>query len=632
MRETRFRRVLALAAVLALPVAAAAVERSEIPARYQWNLTDLYPDEPAWVAAKQDLVASIAKLGQWQGKLGSSPATLLAAMTDWEQVNLKLDRLYSYANQLSDQDTRVSRPLQMKQEAIQVYTELQTATSFVRPEVIGVGRAKIDSFLAAEPKLAPYRMFFDDILRAAPHTLSPQEEKIVARASVMAGTGGSVQTVFTNAELPFPEVTLSTGETVRLDASGYTTHRASPVKADRDKVFAAFFGRYGEFGRTLATTLNAEVQSHVYTKDVRRFPSSLEAALFDYNIPKSVYTRLIADVHANLPTLHRYLRLRQRIMGLAELGYEDLYAPIVSSVDLEFSPEQARQLTLDSFAPLGTPYVEALRKGYESGWVDFMPSTGKRSGAYSTGVYGVHPYQLLNFNGTWSEVSTLAHESGHSMHTYLAYASQPYATSNYSIFVAEVASTLNENLLFRHVLGQAKDDATRLYLLSSHLDRLRTTLFRQTLFAEFELSIHEAVERGEPLTKESLDALYLGLLRRYYGSEQGVVKVADTYAAEWAFIPHFYRNFYVYQYATSMIGGMMLAENIVGREAVESGRAIQGRDAYLRMLSAGSSKYPIDLLREAGVDMTASQPFEAAMREMNRVMDEMERIYARQQK
>jgi oligoendopeptidase F len=273
-----------------------------------------------------------------------------------------------------------------------------------------------------------------------------------------------------------------------------------------------------------------------------------------------------------------------------------------------------------------------LRKGYAAGWVDFLPSTGKRSGAYSTGVYGVHPYQLLNFNGAWDDVSTLAHESGHSMHTYLAAASQPYPTYDYSIFVAEVASTLNENLLFHHALERAGDDRTRLFLLSSYLDTLRTTLFRQTLFAEFELRIHAMVEKGEPLTGEALSKLYLELLRQYYGHDQGVVTVADAYGAEWAYIPHFYRNFYVYQYATSMIGGMTLAENIIGKAAVKSKRSGAGRDAYLNMLKAGSSKYPVELLKDAGVDMTTSQPFEAAMREMNRIMDEMERIYARQKR
>jgi len=608
---------------------AKAVERSDIPNKYQWDMKDLYIDEEAWAAAKQALVKDIPSLSQWQGKLGASAASLLDGMSAWEGVSRRVDRLYAYASQLYDQDTRVSRHQQMQSEAAQVYADFQSATAFMRPEILALGKTTIDKYLAEQPKLGQYRMYFDDILRAAPHTLSSGEEKVFAQASVMAQAGGDVRSVFTSADLPWPEITLANGEKVRLDAAAYTKYRASPNKAERDAVFKAFFGSYGGFTRTLATTLNAHVQSHVVAKNVHKFDSSLDAALFDYNIPRTVYTQLLADVHSNLPTLHRYLRLRQKIMGLPQLGYEDLYAPIVQSVDLQYTPEQAQALTLESFAPLGSGYVETLRKGYAEHWVDFMPNTGKSPGAYSNTVYGVHPYQLLNFNGAWDDVSTLAHESGHSMHSYLASASQPYATAGYSTFVAEVASTLNENLLLHHMLDQTKDDATRLFLLSSYLDNMRTTLFRQVLFAEFELKIHEAVERGEPLTGEGLNKEYLALLRQYYGHDQGVVKVDEAYGAEWAYIPHFYRNFYVYQYATSMIGGMSLAEGIIGKDAVKSGRATKNRDAYITMLSSGSVKYPIDLLKDAGVDMTTSQPFNAAIREMNTIMDEIERIYAR---
>ncbi len=623
-----FRALFALSAlVLTLPVQA--LERSEVPARYQWDLKDLYVDEAAWVAAKQELVQSLPALGAWQGKLGASAASLLDGMTAWEQASRRVDRLYAYAFQLYDQDTRVGRNLQMQQEMSQVYSSFQSTTSFMRPEILALGRDRIDAYLAAEPKLGQYRMFFDDILRAAPHTLTPAEEKVYARMAVLGEAGGTLQSVFRSADLPFPEVTFSTGEKVRLDAAAYSKWRASPVKADRDLAFKAFWTAYNQYTRTFATALNAHVQSHVTSKDVRNFPTALDAALFDYNIPRNVYSRLLDDVHANLPTLHRYLKLRQKIMGVEQLGYEDLYAPIVQQVDLQYTPEQGMQMTLDSFAPLGAEYVATLRKGYADRWVDFMPNTGKSPGAYSNTVYGVHPYQLLNFNGAWEDVSTLAHESGHSMHSFLSSAKQPYATHSYSTFVAEVASTLNENLLLHHVLDQTQDDRTRLFLLSSYLDSMRTTLFRQTLFAEFELKIHEMVERGEPLTADALNQLYLGLLRQYYGHDAGVVQVDELYGAEWAFIPHFYSNFYVYQYATSMIGGMSLADGMIGKDAVKSGKAQQNRDAYLRLMSAGSSKYPMELLKDAGVDMSTSEPFKAAMREMNRIMDEIERIYAR---
>jgi oligoendopeptidase F len=618
-------------AIFALVVAgsAQALERTEVPARYQWDLKDLYVDDAAWVAGKQELVQSLPSLGAWQGKLGASADSLLEGMIAWELASRRADRLYAYAFQLYSQDTRVARSMQMQQEMLQVYNQFQSKVSFMRPEILAVGREKIDAFLAAEPRLRQYRMYFDDILRAAPHTLSPAEEQVFTRMSSLGATGSTVQSVFRSADMPFPEITLSSGEKVRLDAAGYEKYRASSNKVDRDAAFKAFWTRYNEFTRTYAATLNAAVEASVAHRDVRRFPTTLDASLFDYNIPRSVYTQLLADVNANLPTLHRYLRLRQKIMGLPQLGYEDLYAPIVQQVHLEWTPEQAMALTLDSFAPLGKDYVAVLRQGYADRWVDFMPNTGKSPGAFSNTVYGVHPYQLTNFNGAWNDVSTLAHESGHSMHSYLSNAKQPYATANYSLFVAEVASTLNENLLFHHALDQTKDDRTRLFLLASYLDSMRTTLFRQTLFAEFEMKMHEAVERGEALTGESLSRMYLELLRRYYGHDQGVMKVDELYAAEWAYIPHFYRPFYVYQYATSMIGGMQLADGMIGKAAVKSGKATASRAAYLRLMEAGSSKYPIELLQDAGVDMTTSGPFNAAMREMNAIMDEIERIYAR---
>ncbi|MDH4165226.1 MAG: oligoendopeptidase F [Gammaproteobacteria bacterium] len=617
-------------AIFALVVTgpAQALERTEVPARYQWDLKDLYVDDAAWVAGKQELVQSLPAVGAWQGKLGESAASLREGMAAWELASRRADRLYAYAFQLYSQDTRVARSMQMQQEMLQVYNQFQSKVAFMRPEILAIGREKIDAFLAAEPRLRQYRMYFDDILRAAPHTLSPAEEQVFTRMSSLGATGSTVQSVFRSADMPFPEITLSSGEKVRLDAAGYDKYRASSNKVDRDAAFKAFWTRYNEFTRTYAATLNAAVEASVAHRDVRRFPTTLDASLFDYNIPRSVYTQLLADVNANLPTLHRYLKLRQKIMGLPQLGYEDLYAPIVQQVDLEWTPEQAMALTLDSFAPLGKDYVAVLRRGYADRWVDFMPNTGKSPGAFSNTVYGVHPYQLTNFNGAWNDVSTLAHESGHSMHSYLSNAKQPYATANYSLFVAEVASTLNENLLFHHALDQTKDDRTRLFLLASYLDSMRTTLFRQTLFAEFEMKMHEAVERGEALTGESLNRMYLELLRRYYGHDQGVMKVDELYAAEWAYIPHFYRPFYVYQYATSMIGGMQLADGMIGKAAVRSGKATASRAAYLRLMEAGSSKYPIELLQDAGVDMTTSGPFNAAMREMNAIMDEIERIYA----
>jgi oligoendopeptidase F len=411
---------------------------------------------------------------------------------------------------------------------------------------------------------------------------------------------------------------------VRLDDAAYTKYRQAANRADRDTVFRVFWRAHRDFQGTYAAALNAQVQAHIFDRDVHKYSTCLENALFGDNIPPKVYTQLLADVHANLPTLHRYLKLRQRMMGLKELRYEDLYAPIVSEVKMSFTPDEAMKATLESLAPLGPAYVDTLRKGFASRWIDWLPSTGKSSGAYSTGAYGVHPYQLQNFTGLYDEVGTLAHESGHSMHTFLADQHQPYVTHDYATFVAEVASTLNENLLFHYMLDRTKDKAARLHVLGSYLDNLRGTLFRQTMFAEFELKLHEMAEKDETPSGENLSELYLGIVRTYYGHDQGVCKVDSLYSVEWSYIPHFFYDFYVYQYATSIVASTALANGI--RDEAATGKGTKKRDAYLTMLGSGSSKYPIDLLKDAGVDMTTSAPFQASIKEMISVMDEMDKL------
>ncbi len=600
--------------------AAPAAERAQIPEKYKWNTSDLYPDETAWKKAKDDIAARIPKLAQFQGKLGGSADAFHSALSFLMALDLDLTRLGTYASMRSDEDTRVSGPREMKAFTEDLGVKFAAAVSFLRPEILALGEVKVKGFIKADKRLEPYAPWLDDILRYAPHTMSAPEEKVSAEAAIMAEGASNAYTTFTNADMPYPEVALKSGEKVRLDASAYTKHRAAADRDDRKLVFKTFWTRYKEFERTLGATLDANVKTHIFSKNVRKYGSCLEAALFNSNVPTKVYTQLVKDVHANLPTLHRYLKLRQKMMGLQDLGYEDLYAPIVRKAELSYTPEQAMDLVLKAVAPLGPAYAADLKKSFDSRWVDFMPTPGKRSGAYSTGVYGVHPYQLQNFTGLYEEVSTLAHESGHSIHTYLSDKNQPYPTHDYKIFVAEVASTLNENLLLNHMLGQTKDKDARLFLLGSHLEGLRTTLFRQTLFAEFELKIHEMAEKGEPLVGEKLTELYRGLLKEYYGHDRGVCRIDDLYGIEWAYIPHFYYNFYVYQYATSITAAAQIAANIRADKTAKS------RDAYLKMLSAGSSKYPIDLLRDAGVDMLGSGPFNAAIKEMNATMDEMEKL------
>ncbi len=613
---------------LALSLAAgftAGAERATIDDKYKWKVTDVYPSDEAWRAAKDELAKRIPELAKFQGRLGESAATLYDAFAARSEADRRLARLQVYASMRADEDTRSQSYMAMQQEIEKLGVDYGAATAYLRPEVLALGQEKVKAFVAAEARLAPYAIVLDEIVRWAPHTLSPAEEQIVAKTDDLAGAGGSIRGVFSNAELPFPTVTLSTGDSLRLDPATFGRCRALPEREDRLKVFRAYFSTYKQYEGTYGTMLNAHVKSHVFEKEVRRFDSCLASALFASNIPTPVYSQLLRDVHANLPTLHRYLKLRQKMMGLDELRYEDLYAPIVKKVDLKFTPEETQELVVAAVAPLGPDYAATLRRAFAERWIDWMPSTGKRSGAYSTGIYDVHPYQLLNFTGLYDDVSTVAHEGGHGMHSYSSSQGQPYPTWRYRTFVAEVASTLNEALLQDYMLQRTKELDTRLFLLGSRLEDLRQTLFRQVLFAEFELKAHELVERGEPLTGEKLTQLYLGLLKDYYGDAAGVCKVDDLYGVEWALVPHFYREFYVYQYATSIVASASLADGILAEAKATKGKAPR-RDAYLKLLAAGGSKYPIDLLKDAGVDMTTSAPFAAAMAAMNRVMDEMEEL------
>jgi oligoendopeptidase F len=418
-------------------------------------------------------------------------------------------------------------------------------------------------------------------------------------------------------------VTLSDGKMVKIDQAAYTDLRALPDRADREKVMSAFFASLGSFSRTFGTTMNGEVQKVLFAQKARTYQSALEAMLNGPNIPTSVYTRLIDGVNKNLPAFHRYLKLRKRMMGLDQLHYYDLYAPLVGSTNLRYTPEEAEKHILAAVAPLGPEYQATIQRAFDNRWIDLFPSEGKVSGAYSNGgAYEVHPYMLINYNGQYADVSTLAHELGHTMQSYFSNKTQPYPLASYPIFVAEVASTFNESLLIDYMLKNIKDDDTRLSLLGNYLENIKGTVFRQTQFAEFELRMHEMAGKGEPVTGEALANLYMDITKRYYGHDQGICIVDDYIKHEWSYIPHFYRDFYVFQYATSFTASEALAQK------VKAGSA-DATKKYLAFLSAGGSKYPIDLLKDAGVDMTTDEPLDLTIKEMNRVMDEMEQILAR---
>jgi oligoendopeptidase F len=459
-----------------------------------------------------------------------------------------------------------------------------------------------------------------DIQRKKAHTLSEKEEKILAEAGLMADGPYTIYSVFSNAELPYPETTLSDGTKARLTKAGYSLYRASPNRDDREAVFQAFWNTVTKLKGTFGTQLYANVKKDMFYARTRGYKSSLQRALDKDNIPTEVYMALIENVTNNLGSFHRYLNLKKRMLDVETLKYSDVYAPVVKGVDLKYTFDEAKELVLDSLKPLGYGYGRVVKKAFDERWIDVYPTPGKRAGAYSNGsAYDVHPYILLNYNGQYDDVSTLAHELGHTMHSYYSNKTQPYATADYSIFVAEVASTFNEALLINKMLKEIKDDDTRLSLLMNYLEGMRQTVFRQTQFAEFELRIHEKAERGEPLTGDVLNELYGGILKKYYGHDKGTCHIDDLYTVEWAYVPHFYYNFYVYQYSTSFTASTALAERVLGEEegAVEK---------YIEFISSGGSDYPINLLKKAGVDMTGAEPFNKTMAAMNRTMDEIEAI------
>jgi oligoendopeptidase F len=612
-----------VAAVTCMTVLTLAQERdrAKVPAAYQWNLADIYPDAAAWRKQKEAIVAEIPKLGEFRGRLGSSPQTLASALELSTRLAKELTRLYVYASMLSDTDTRLDAPQGMQQEMQQIFARYGAEASFVEPELLKVGNATVEKFLAAEPRLKVYTFYLRDIVRRAPHTLSDAEEKILADAAPLAGSAANIYGILTNADFPYPTITLSDGRSVKVDQAGYSELRTSKNRDDRQAAMSSFFGSLGGFSRTFGTTINSEVQKVLFYGRARKYGSNLEASLDPANIPVSVYTRLVAGVNKHLPTFHRYLKLRKRMMGISDdLHYYDLYAPLVASVDLRYTPEEAQQHVLAAFAPLGSDYQAVVQRAFRERWLDWYPTEGKRSGAYSNGgAYDVHPYMLLNYLGQYNDVSTLAHELGHTMHSYYSNKTQPFPTADYATFVAEVASTFNEALLIDHMLKQIKDTPTRLSLLGNYLENIKATVFRQTQFAEFELRMHEMAEKGQPLTGDALAKLYLDITRRYYGHDQRITVVDDYIAHEWSFVPHFYRDFYVFQYATSFTAAEALSEKVLAGDRSATAR-------YLTFLSAGGSDYPVTLLKNAGVDMTTDEPLDLTIRKMNAVMDEMEKL------
>lgn len=594
--------------------------RSEISDKFKWDLSGIYKSEAEWRTAKEAISLRLNEVEKFKGTLTKSAANLLGWLEFNSELNRKATKLYLYAGMNSDLDTRNMNYTGMKQELQQMFSDFGAKSAFGQPEILTADWSVIDNFIKSEPKLEQYRMGLDNLFRTKKHTLSEKEERIMALSGMINGVPYSVYNTFSNAEMPSPEVTLSNGKKVLLTGTAYGRYRAEANRADRKIVFETFWNNLEKFKASYGEMLYGNVQKDIFNAKSRNYESSLEAALYPNNIPVGVYHALVDNVNKNLSAFHRYLQIKKRMMGVDTLKYLDLYAPVVKDVDLKYSYEEASKLILEALSPLGKDYVATVKRAIDERWIDVYPTTAKQSGAYSNGsLYDGHPYILLNYSDTYSDVSTMAHELGHSLQSYLSNKKQPYPLADYQIFVAEVASTFNEVLLFNYMIKNETNDDTKLSLLMNWLDGFKGTLFRQTQFADFELKIHDAAEKGMPLTGESLSKMYMDMVKSYYGDEKGICKIDKYIEMEWAYIPHFYYNFYVYQYSTSFTASIALAEKVMSGDTNALNR-------YIEFLSAGGSDYPIELLKKAGIDMTAAEPLEKTIAAMNKVMDEIERI------
>lgn len=588
-----------------------------------WDLGDLYATPEAWNEAFEKTKTTAEKLDGYRGTLGSSADAMFTALDAISAVNRQADRLAVYATLKGDEDLRAAKEQERRQQAQALGTLIGEKTAWVNPEIVELGAGKVAEFEGQRKDLKDrFGFFLHDVLRAAPHTLGLESETVLASTGDVLAQPTAVYQQLAFSDLPYPDFTLPGGESVRLDEPAYEKYRQVNDRGERKAVFDAFWGAYRKFESTFGATLITQVMGDVFTAKARHYDSALAAALFQSNMPESVYRTLVSETNAALPTLHRYLKMRKARLGITdELAYYDNYPPMFPLANLPtFSVKESETLTLAALQPLGEDYLALMRKGFAGQWMNVLPHPGKASGAYMNGsAYDVHPYLLLNHHDDYQSLSTLAHEWGHAVHTLLTDAAQPYEKSSYSTFIAESASIGNEMLVNDYMVAHARNKAEKLYYLGIGIDAIRGTFFRQVQFAEFELAIHEEVEHGRPLSGERLSEMYCGLLKRYYGEQQGVMKIDPAYCIEWAFVPHFYRDFYVWQYATSMAGAAELTDAIIKGGA-------PARARFLDLLRAGASDYPYDLYKKAGIDMATPAPYRALVARMNRLMDQVEAL------
>ncbi len=593
------------------------MERSEQNQACTWAIEDLFPSDEAWQSALEEAKKFLPRIRALEGRLGESGETLLSSMALEDEMSVALMDLIEYAARKGDEDTRVAKYQDMMAQLTSLLVEINTASSYEDNEILAISDEALEQFYAQTPALALYRRKLEQVRRRSAHILSPAEETLLASAGELSEGPDTIFSMLNDADMTFPDAVDSEGNTHVVTHGSYIPLMYSQDRALRKSAFEGLYSVYRQFRNTSAAVLSAQAKQLLFFSRARKYPSSLAAALDENEVPEAVYHNLIAAVRANLPKLHRYTALRKRLLGVDELHFYDLYTPIVGDVDMTVPFEEGKKLVEEALAPMGEDYLNILREGFRNRWIDVYENAGKRSGAYSAGAR-VHPFVLLNYHDTLNDVFTLAHEMGHAIHSYHSNKYQPVAYADYVIFVAEVASTCNEALLMEHLLAKTTDRRERAYLVNYFLEQFRTTLYRQTMFAEFELKINEMAQRGEGLTADALCEIYRQLNVDYFGPD---IVVDDEIALEWARIPHFFYNFYVYQYATGYSAAIALSRRILkeGEPAVKD---------YVNFLSGGCSADPITLLRGAGVDMASPAPVNEALALFDRLLDEMEELMA----
>ncbi|HPZ21789.1 MAG TPA: oligoendopeptidase F [Bacillota bacterium] len=590
--------------------------RQEIPQEFKWDLESVYATDEEWerdFAAVKELAE---KIKGYSGRLGVSAGTLLECLKLRDEIMVLGSQVIVFANLRRDEDTSNAKHQGMADRAGSLGVVLNTAVSFIEPELLGLEDGVVSGFLKEEPGLDEYRHYLDNVLRQKPHTLSPREEQLLAMAGELDDAPYNIFSMLNNADMRFPEIRDEEGEKVELSHGRYIKFMQSPDRRVRREAYEAMYTTYGNVINTLATSLNSKIKGGMFFARARNFASAREAALFTDNIPVSVYDNVVDTINANLEPLHRYVSLKKRVLGLEKIAMHDIYAPLVSEVKMEVPFAKAREMVLAALAPLGEEYVRDASKAFTEGWIDVYENKGKRSGAYSWGSYSTKPFMLLNYDDTLNAASTLAHELGHSMHSYYSKTNLPPSTAQYPIFLAEVASTLNEALLNDYLLKTTEDKQKRLYIINEYLETIRGTVYRQTLFAEFEKEIYARSEAGQSLTNEDFSNLWLELNKKYYGPE---MEVDDLIGLEWARIPHFYYNFYVYKYVTGFAAATCLAQNVLAGDEEATKR-------YLQFLKSGGSDYPLNILKTAGVDMTEPKPLVTTLEVFSKLLAELEEL------